>query len=238
MKTDSDNTALIYIHGAGLGSYMWDRVMGKTKLPAVAINFPCRDTKDATHLEFNDYINEIVAQIKTTKYDSYILVGHSIGGIVGLGVAEKLKDSVKGYVIIGSSVPKVEGSFASAVPGIGRYILTLGIRLFGTRPPKAAIKAGLSNDVSDADKEMVANRYVNESKELYFGRVKNVTGNFPTLYIRTLKDKEYALMLQDETIENIPNCQVATIDCGHMPMLTNPDELIAILDRFLPSKIS
>lgn len=224
------NTALIYIHGAGLGSYMWDRVIGKTKLPAVAINFPCRETKDATHLEFSEYVDEIVDQIQKTKYDSYILVGHSIGGIVGLGVAEKLKDTVKGYVIIGSSVPKVEGSFASAVPGIGRYILTLGIRIFGTRPPEKVIKAGLSDDVSEADKDMVASRYVDESKRLYFGRVKNLTGNFPTLYIRTLKDKEFALMLQDETIENIPNCQVATIDCGHMPMLTNPEELVQILN--------
>jgi pimeloyl-ACP methyl ester carboxylesterase len=50
-------------------------------------------------------------------------------------------------------------------------------------------------------------------------------------YLRAALDRAVPLALQDEMIGRLPGSpDVVTWDCGHIPAVTRPDELVALLE--------
>lgn len=65
----------------------------KLNLPSLAVGFSNRDKADDANakLSFDDYAGSIIEQIKKWNVEKILIVTHSIGGCVGLKVAEYLK---------------------------------------------------------------------------------------------------------------------------------------------------
>ena len=53
----NDKIGIVLIHGAGLGSFIWDDLKPLIKNPVLTIEFPNRgvDNKTNVNLTFNDY---------------------------------------------------------------------------------------------------------------------------------------------------------------------------------------
>ena len=111
--------------------------------------------------------------------------------------------------------------------------MPLILRFAGTQPPVAAIKSGLCNDLSDAQTAAIVEKFTPESLGVFTDKTAYNNFTTPTLYIRTLKDKEYSTTLQTKLAHNLPNVQIADIDAGHMPMLSRPQELSQLINQFV-----
>jgi pimeloyl-ACP methyl ester carboxylesterase len=230
-----DNIGVVFIHGAGLGGWIWRDVVKWISVPALAAEFPERNPLSGVDksLTFDDYSSHLISQIKKMECRRVVLVAHSIGGVLALKLAAKLKNNVAGIIGIGASIPSGGGSFVSSLPWINRIVLNITMPIFGTRPPASAIKKGLCDGLTPKQTEEVVSRFVPESTKLYFGESGEEFPGINSAYIKLLDDREFSIDLQDSMIRNMINPQVFEIKAGHMCMLQCPEVLADIVNRFV-----
>lgn len=227
----------IFIHGAGLGSFIWDDVITLLKYPALSVNFPHRNDFNITtsKLRFDDYSNSVIEQISQFSCSKLIIVTHSIGGCIGLKVAKHFGERVAGFVAIGSAIPLQEKSFISCLPFPQKMILPVIMKLAGTKPPVKSIENGLCNDLNSKQKEMVIRNFTAESRFLYTDNCNAGIPNTDRIYIKMTLDKEFPVSLQNQMADNLKASQTETIESGHLPMMSKPVKLGEILNTFIDS---
>lgn len=161
----SDN--IIFIHGAGLGGWIWDDVIRRMDQPALPVDLPNRGNGHANKdLKMSDYFQAVVSQIDNWDKDRFVLVCHSLGGALGLRIASHYGQRVAAFVGFGAAIPVNGGSFASALPFPQKFILPLIMRMAGTRPPDAAMRKGLCNDLTEEKTGEVIRRFTPESRKV------------------------------------------------------------------------
>jgi pimeloyl-ACP methyl ester carboxylesterase len=225
----------VFLHGAGLGAWIWDDLTQKLEYPFLAIDLPGRGkhTNVATKgLSLDNYVESALSDIAQFSPDKLIVVAHSISGIIGLEIADVLQKRVCGFIAISASIPAANSSFISSLPFFTGVFLRLMLTLAGTRPPVSAIRSGLCNDLNEKQSLEVINRFVPESKELYTDKLtaKNVPVN--SMYVHLKKDKTLSEVMQKCMIANLHTKQIVEIDSGHLPMLGKPNELAQALNTF------
>ena len=230
-----EKLGIIFIHGAGLGNYIWKDLKPNLNYSSLMIEFPNRNVEDKANskLSFEDYVDKAISDTENFGKEKLIIITHSIGRLVGLRIAERFKDKVIGFVGIGSAIPKNGNSFVSCLPFPQRLILPLIMKLAGTKPPKSSIESGLCNDLNSSQTEQVVENFTNESRYLYTEKSKSIIPNTKKLYIELTNDKEFSISVQKKMAENL-NCKnIATLESGHLPMLSIPEKLSGVLNEFI-----
>ncbi|NJK96200.1 MAG: alpha/beta hydrolase [Bacteroidales bacterium] len=95
----SPTTGIVFLHGAGLRSSIWDDIKPLISLPAIYAEFPGREQYAHSNcaLSLEDYSKTVINQIKELNTDRIVLVVHSISGILGLKIAETFKSRLAGF---------------------------------------------------------------------------------------------------------------------------------------------
>ncbi|MCH8496525.1 MAG: alpha/beta hydrolase [Balneolales bacterium] len=235
MNNLNTNIGIVFINGAGLNSSIWDVVREKIHHPILAIDFPNRKAagKSNASLTFDDYVIKTASEIQNWHCNSFVLVTHSIGACVGLKVAEQFKNQLKGFVAIGSVIPKSGQSFASTLPFPQKVLLPILMSLFGTKPPASSIEAELCNDLSPETTLQIVNEFTPESKALYTTKFTYELPESERLFVTLTNDNAIPTDLQDQMAKNLSATKVEIINSGHLPMLSKPEELAGILNKFI-----
>ncbi|MFC2086267.1 alpha/beta fold hydrolase [Bacteroidota bacterium] len=231
----NDKIGIVFIYGAGLGSFIWDDLKPLIKNPVLTIEFPNRGVDDKTNvnLSFNDYKKSAIEQIEKWDINNFVIVTHSIGGCVGLSLTDYFSEKVAGLVGISSAVPINGNSYISCLPFPQSLLMPLILNLFGTKPPQKTIEQMLCNDLTPEQTSEVIKRFTPEAKLLYTTKVDYKNLDTKTLYIKLTKDKGLSVQLQDKMIKNLNAQKVVTLDSGHLPMISKPKELSEILNNFI-----
>lgn len=231
----NDKIGIVLIHGAGLGSFIWDDLKPLIKNPVLTIEFPNREVGDKANndLTFDDYKKSAVEQIEKWGIDNFVIVTHSIGGCVGLSLTDYFAEKVVGFVAISSAVPTNGNSFISCLPFPQSLLMPLILNLFGTKPPQKVIEQTLCNDLTSEQTSEIVKRFTPEAKLLYTTKVNYANLEIKNLYIKLTNDKGLPVQLQDKMIKNLTAQKVVTLDSGHLPMLSKPKELSEILNGFI-----
>lgn len=225
---------VVSIHGAGLDTWIWDAVTPALEVPHLPATFPARDgdREGTAGLGLRDYVDHVCQQIEGWPPTEIVLVAHSIGGVVGKEVAEVLADRVVGFVGVCAVIPELGGSFLSCYPPHQRLIQRAVMRVAGTKPPDAVIRKSLCNGLSEAQTDRIVERFRPESRKLYTDASTAEIPDVQSLYVKTMDDNELSLSLQEAMIDNLRPDEVATIDAGHVPMLSHPDQLAGLVNAF------
>ncbi len=228
-------TGVVFIHGAGLGTYIWEKVTPYLKNPYLLTDFPGREKNYTINndIRLGDYCNHIIKQIENWKMKQLVIVTHSIGGVIGLKVAEHFESRVMGFVGIASSIPANGGSFLSCLPLPKQLLMGIILRIAGTKPPDSAIKYSLCNDLSSDLEKKVIDSFVPESKHLFLEKSNVSISKINALYIRLSDDNEFPIHLQDKMIRNLDPKRIITLKSGHLPMMSIPKELAEELKNFI-----
>lgn len=233
-------TGFVFIHGAGLEGRVWEQVTDGLGFHALLADFPLRDKtyESRRRLTLQDYVKYIRDQVLEWNADRIVLVAHSLGGVLALQLAAELSERLAGFVAVSAAIPKQGGSFLSTLPLPQRILLPLLLRTAGTKPPASVIRSGLCSDLSAEQAEDIVRGFVPESVRVYTDRIDASAPEAPKLYIRLKKDKEFGLPLQNKMITNLSPQHVYDLDAGHLPMLSQPDQLRAMLQRFMTEAVN
>lgn len=231
----NNKIGIVLIHGAGLGSFIWDDLIPLIKNPVLTIEFPNRGVDDKANVNqtFDDYKNSAIEQIVKWNMDNFVIVTHSIGGCVGLSLTDYFAQKVVGFVGISSALPTNGNSFISCLPFPQSLLMPLILKLFGTKPPQKAIEQTLCNDLTSEQTSEVVKLFTPEAKLLYTTKVNYKNLDLMTLYVKLTNDKGFPVQLQDKMIKNLNAKKIVILESGHLPMLSKPKELSEILNNFI-----
>lgn len=225
-------TGFVFINGAGLSPSIWDEVMEKIDMPTLAIAYPERgNKKKSVALTFDDYIDSATRQIATFPAKKIILVGHSIGGVVMMRLAELLKGRVAGMIAVGATIPEPGGSFLSCLPQPQRTVMGLMLRLAGTSVPESSIRKSLCSGLSDDQAQRIVDSFTPESRAFYTTPVQFSRPKVPAMYIVLTDDHEFTTPFQHSMAARM-NAKTVEIHGGHLSMISHADEVAAHITAF------
>lgn len=233
-ETPQEEFGLVLLHGAGLGSWIWEDVSPHLDVPDLAVSFPGRDGErgGTAGLGLDDYASHVRRQIEAWSVERVVLVTHSIGGVVGIEAAGRLPDRVVGFVGVSAAIPEPGGSFLSCLPLHQRVFQRAILRLVGTKPPDRMIRSSLCKGLSADHADRVVEGFTPESRELYTDGTTATVPDCPTLYVETTEDPELSDSMQETMAANLHADEVVTVAAGHLPMLSHPGELADALNEF------
>jgi pimeloyl-ACP methyl ester carboxylesterase len=221
IQDSNTETGIIFIHGAGLGGWIWDDVVKDISVPYVLADYASLE-RLSNKATLADYVDTVYEQAKRLDTNRVVIVAHSIGGVIGIELSKKMKDKLAAFVGISASIPKPNSNFVSTLPFPQKLLMPIIIKIAGTRPPESAIRNGLGNGLRTDQVAQIISTFQPESARIYTDRISSDSmPDVPALYLRTTNDKEFAVSIQNASIANLNNPTVFDIDAGHLPMLSD-----------------
>ncbi|KAA1424684.1 alpha/beta hydrolase [Mumia zhuanghuii] len=220
---------VLLISGAGLPAWIWDetRELLAPRETAVAPRPAARTAR------LGDYVD---AALEAAPWDRFAVVAHSSGGVVGTELARRAAGRVTALLAVTAVVPRPGASFLSSMPFPQRHVLSLAMRVAGTRPPDGAIRRGVASGLDEPTADRVVGAFVPESVDLYRGRVGRTDLRLPVGYATTTRDRELTPALQRRFATNLGTSWQQTLDTGHLPMLEDPPAFVRTVAGFLDQR--
>jgi pimeloyl-ACP methyl ester carboxylesterase len=128
-KTDApSNPTIVIVHGAWGGAWAFKKVEALLRDKGFQVYRPqLTGQGDRVHLArpdigLNTHIEDVVNTILYEDLHDIILVGHSYGGMVITGVADRVPDRIKRLVYLVAMVPNDGDSAMSLLPGAADFL--------------------------------------------------------------------------------------------------------------------
>lgn len=236
MVTDP-TLGFVLVHGSELGAWLWDRTLPLLPHAAVAVDLPGRGRRPAPprSVTFDDAVAAIVADAETLGVDRIVLVAHSFSGVLVPPVVARLGHRVAAAVLVGANVPVAGAAWVDDLPLPQRLLLRAMYRLRpdGLLSPAEQNRTALCNDLDETTTEEVVTRRVREPPGPLLAPVPTAAlpAGLPRHYVRLNDDRTTSPVAQQRSIDRLGDVQVHELGSGHLPMLSRPAELAAILAR-------
>ena len=225
----SDRAPVVLVHGAWVGGWCWRRVADRLSATGRYIVAPTlsgvgeRSHLASAGITLSTHIDDVVNEIKWKDLDHVVLVGHSYGGIVITGVAERIRERIAAIVYVDAFIP-LDGQSMSALRNSSAAPVDGPMT---PAPPAAAFKVN-ANDVDWVNSKLTAHPTKCLTEPV------RVSGACETVrqkvYIRAPAFAQPAFDAAYERCRANRQWKTLQMACGHLIMLDQPAELAAILD--------
>jgi pimeloyl-ACP methyl ester carboxylesterase len=227
----------ILVQGAWIGSWYWKRVRQQLQAAGHDVFTPTlTGLADRSHLltpdvNLDTHILDVVNLIRWEELTDVVLCGHSYGGCVVTGVADRVPGRIRSLIYLDAFVPEDGENLAQHVPPDQYNQLMEGMRIAGEGWKVPPIPAEAFN-VNAADREWLTRQYTMHPVGCFEQRIK-LTGR-----INEIKNVTY--ILAEGFVHGSPfppfyekakakGWNTFTMTCGHIAMLDQPEELTKIL---------
>lgn len=213
-------TPLLLLSGAGLPAWIWDEVRAQLPTETRVVDYP-RGSASLTEYA-------AAAAATAAGWESYGVVAHSLGGVVGSELLAQQPDRVTGFFGVSAIVPAAGRSFLGALPSPQRHVVGLAMRLMGTRPPAKSIRNGLGAGLATEQADRLVADFDPESQRVYRDPVSPRTFPETRRYLLTTRDKEFPEALQQKYAAEI-GAPVDRLETAHLPMLEQPEKVAELV---------
>jgi pimeloyl-ACP methyl ester carboxylesterase len=233
----------VLVHGSWMGAWAWQRVLplleaGGARATAIDLPGYGQDTTPIAEITLGAYTDKVLAAVDAVP-GPVLLVGHSMGGIVVSAAAEQRPGKLAAAVYVAAyMLPSGESvfSFSQSTPEFGSSrvmgYLEIDQDAGTSRIKPEGIGPVFVNDGSEEDVEF-ARAHAQVDFLAPSGTPVTVTednwGRVPRTYIETLKDQAVPVAAQRRRNELLPGADVKSLDTGHSPFLTQPQQLAEVL---------
>jgi pimeloyl-ACP methyl ester carboxylesterase len=232
----------VLVHGSWQGAWCWREVLPLLAAKgheAIAFDLPGHG-KDRTPLEtvtFQQYVDCTLEAVNAAN-DRSILVGHSMGGAIIRQAAGFAPDRIRALVSVAALLPPRSATMLSFVAGFDPEYLAQILWAPDRRSARISpegVSRFLCSGCPAAVVESVLPLMTAEPVAPYETPLFFNDFGGPRYYVDCLRDRVVPIALQRSMQAGLPADRVYSVDSGHSPHLSSPEDLIRILHRIAKS---
>ena len=238
---------VVFIPGGGMSAWVWKDLDPEMRQRAVLIEgrLENNDRNARISATLADCVDHVVEQMRRSGHSSFIIVGHSGGGMLLPLVARRMPGKVKGLVFVSANIPRNGQNALQGLPFpirlLNRIVVKKQASVDSTpaRAQERAIRSMFCNTASDDVVDYILRQNLLSEPLCVINEKVDWTGvpDIPMTFVRLLKDKTASLQVQDRMAANLAVRDIVDIDSDHMVMLSHPAEFNAALrtitERFM-----
>ncbi len=216
-------TTRLFLHGSGMGAWVWERVLPLVEGSNLALDLPSLD-RDLTP---QASAKNIVSDLDRRGVTNVHIVLHSLSGILAPDLGQALGSRLHGLTFVAGVVPEPGQSFAEAQGFPVSLILPVlfAFNHEGIKPSDDVLRKAYGNDLSEGDQQMIIDRCLRDRPAMDLTKITAAVPDVPTVYVRTTLDHSLTPSHQDKMIGRLRAPRVIDIDAGHLVMLSQPQAL-------------
>ena len=229
---------IVLVHGGWRGGWSWRRVADRLGMAGHPVFAPTlTGLGDRSHLfspaiGLSTHIRDIVNLIEWEGLDNVVLCGHSYGGMVITGVAERLHSRIKSLVYLDAFLPGAGASLFDQLPDAMRQgFLEAAKTLRGEAVPPPPAVAFL---VNEADRAWVDAKCTPQPMATFLEKIASVDGLARVatkIYVLASTYNSPAFAPIAARLRGDPAWRVVEIAAGHDLMIDEPDAVVEIVRR-------
>ena len=227
-------TTVVLVAGAWHGAWCWQRVLpalwraGHTAVPVALTGVGERAHQLSPRVDLGTHVEDVVAAVRAQECRDAVLVGHSYGGMVVTGAADRLGAEVGRLVYLDAVVPTPGRSWADCIPPEARAQRQALIAEHGHIPPAPASAYGLTGD----DAAWVERRQTPHPAGVFTDPLDFDAERWaarPRTHVDCTAPALATIEPSRRLVREQPGWELVELATGHDPMVSAPDELVAVL---------
>jgi pimeloyl-ACP methyl ester carboxylesterase len=226
----------VLVHGAWAGSVVWRQLTPRLRKAGHEVYAPtltgigARKHLLSREIDLETHIQDVIGVVEDEDLSDIILVGHSSGGMVISGVADRVPEKVASLVYLDAFVPENGQSNLdmlpvdrrpTPVPGEDWLVAPRTPAEFGLKRPE-----GIALWEAKSGPQPLATLTQPVRLTGGIGRIKK------KMYILATEPARFTRFY--DKLKNDPGWTVHTLPCTHFIQLEMPDELTVILLKAIP----
>lgn len=225
---------IVLVHGAWHGSWCWRRVLpllwlaGHRVVPVTLSGLGERAHELSPDITLDTHVADVVTAMRAEECSDAVLVGHSYGGMVVTGAADRLGTEVGRLVYVDGVVPVPGEAWSTRNPASVQAERRAAIERHGFLPPPPPSAFGLTG----ADAAWVERRQTPQPGGVYDAPLPFDADRWASLPRTFVDCTTPALATIDpsrQLVRSQPGWEVVALDTGHDPMISAPADLVAVL---------
>ena len=224
----------VLVHGAWHGAWCWRRVARLLRSGGHDVFTPTlTGVAERSHLlrpaiNVDTHILDVVNEMKWQELAGVVLVGHSYGGMVISGAAEKMEKAIASLVMLDAFMPEDGQGVIDIYPAQMRETVQAALRAGATTmPPRSAALFNVNEkDRAWVDAQCTPQPIKCFTQTLALTGARERIGNKTYIRAATYPAPHFDAGL---ALARARNWRTYELDCGHDVMLDMPERLAQIL---------
>jgi pimeloyl-ACP methyl ester carboxylesterase len=240
--TGSGKTAIVFIHGWCINGTYWDKQVNflKDKYKIVTLDLQGHGQSPASEKELSieKHANDVAALIRYLQLNRVILVGHSMSGTIMLRVYRQMPGAITGLIGIDNlqqagfepspeEAANIKAFFEMFRKNYRDYVKAYALQYLFHAKTDTLVKQRVINDMTSANPETAL-----ATLESLASEYKSEQAILPTLKIPLLLIVQEGSIKDESLLKKYcgSGYKIWGIkDCGHYPMIEQPNAFNALL---------
>ncbi len=238
--------AIVLVHGAWAGAWAWQRVLGPLRAAGHAVLAPtlsgCGANRHRLRPDINlqTHVADVVGLVEAEELEGVVLVGHSYGGLVVTGAADRLLDRapnrVRQIVYVDAMVPlpgEAWGERHDAATRAARMAAAAASGLRALPPPDPS---GFGLDGADRDwllRRQTPHPFGAYLEPLHFDGERLAA--LPRAFIDCNAPAYPTIEPMRRRVRATPGFTVVEMATGHYPQIQAPADFVRVLRGLMAS---
>lgn len=227
-------TDFVLVHGAWHGAWCWKRVLpplwaaGHRAFAVTLSGVGERAHVLSPEITLATHVADVVGVLEAEEMQGAVLVGHSYGGMVITGAADRVAHRLRRLVYVDAVVPSPGSTWSSGHAPETQAARRAAIAAHGVLPPPDPEIYGLDG----ADRAWVARRQTPQPGGVYDAALdfdEARLAALPRSFVDCTSPALATIAASRQRVRAEPGWDVREIATGHDPMISAPGELVDIL---------
>ncbi|TQK42591.1 pimeloyl-ACP methyl ester carboxylesterase [Streptomyces sp. SLBN-118] len=239
---DGDGVPLVFVHGWTANRHRWDHQMAHFAPKRRVIRLDLRghgDSSGSGSRTIGELAEDVLALLDHLQVDRFVLVGHSMGGMIAQTIALGHPERIERLVLV-DSISRMTYSrgrgllmAASTLAPFKLFVAANIQRAFAPGYPRDEIREYIRAS-SATSREVVMTCYAAMRGFDVLDRVGEI--RTPTLLVHGYHDIQLPVSQMLRMAKAYPNALVRIVDAGHELPVEKPAELTAALESFVTDR--